>query len=504
MKKQQSVFKVYSCFAEGVKGVISEIEVSVSPGLPTFDIIGLCDSSIRESRGRIRSALVSSGFFLPKGHITVSISPAYMRKSGSAFDLPVALGILFVSGQLPIEEGRKVYAEGELSLNGEIKGTPGAALRLMSIGEDMDHLLIPGDEKMSAGCAGIRAQTVDTMDDVGKVFIEGGYSPKSFKGEMKIYDDEYIDISVLKGQEKASRAIQISACGMHNLLMLGSPGCGKTIAGKILAGIMPQLSPKEASQVFAINETAGLFDEKKGITRPFRYIYPGISRSQLLGSSGNLFPGEIAMADNGILFADEITEFPAGTLDLLRLPLEERIVRIVKEGNTYTYPASFIFVGAGNPCKCGMLYEKGSRCVCSPNTIKRYQSKLAGPFLDRIDIITEMRSIEAKDLEETSKKTEGLLTPDIRNMVTEVREIQKERYKDPGIFNGTVTVADAEVLRAGKDVVTYASDAAIRGGLSARGYSKLLRVGRTIADMEGRRDMTRNDIAEAYVYKRRL
>ncbi|MBR6483454.1 MAG: ATP-binding protein [Clostridiales bacterium] len=504
MKKQQSVFKVYSCFAEGMKGVISEIEVSVSPGLPTFDIIGLCDSSIRESRGRIRSALVSSGFFLPKGHITVSISPAYMRKSGSAFDLPVALGIIFVSGQLPIEEGKKVYAEGELSLKGEIKGTPGAALRLMSIGGDIDYMIIPGDEKMSAGCAGIKAHTVDTLDDVGKVFIEGDYSPQSFDDEMKIYDDEFIDISVLKGQEKASRAVRIAACGMHNILMLGSPGCGKTIAGKILAGIMPQLSPKEASQVFAINETAGLFDEKKGITRPFRYIYPGISRSQLMGSSGSLFPGEIAMADNGILFADEITEFPAGILDILRLPLEERIVRIQKEGNTYTYPASFIFVGAGNPCKCGMLYEKGSRCVCSPNTVKRYQSKLAGPFMDRIDIVTEMRSIEAKDLEETSKKTEGLLTPAVKEKVKEIWEIQKERYGSDRIFNGTVSVADADLLRAGKDVVEYASDAAIRGGMSARGYSKLLRVGRTIADIEGRSDMTRNDIAEAYVYKRRI
>ncbi|MBO4243182.1 MAG: ATP-binding protein [Clostridiales bacterium] len=504
MEKQQSVFKVYSCFAEGMKGVISEIEVSVSPGLPTFDIIGLCDSSIRESRGRIRSALVSSGFFLSKGHITVSISPAYMRKSGSAFDLPVALGILFVSGQLPIEEGKKVYAEGELSLKGEIKGTPGAALRLMSIGGDIDYMIIPGDEKMSAGCAGIKAHTVDTLDDVGKVFIEGDYSPQSFDDEMKIYDDEFIDISVLKGQEKASRAIRIAACGMHNILMLGSPGCGKTIAGKILAGIMPQLSPKEASQVFAINETAGLFDEEKGITRPFRYIYPGISRSQLMGSSGSLFPGEIAMADNGILFADEITEFPAGILDILRLPLEERIVRIQKEGNTYTYPASFIFVGAGNPCKCGMLYEKGSRCVCSPNTVKRYQSKLAGPFMDRIDIVTEMRSIEAKDLEETSKKTEGLLTPAVKEKVKEIWEIQKERYGGDRIFNGTVSVADADLLRAGKDVVEYASDAAIRGGMSARGYSKLLRVGRTIADIEGRSDMTRNDIAEAYVYKRRI
>ena len=503
MSSKPSVARIYSGFARGTDCVISELEVSVTPGIPTFSVIGLCDSSIRESHGRIMSALRSSGFSMPKGHVTISISPAYMKKSGSGFDLAMAVGILFASRQIPYKSERKTYAEGELSLDGSVKGTPGAALRLNKAGrEGFQYVLIPEDERNSARCTGFEGRCVKDLAEACSVFGLAGYVPERFSldkgsesGELKT------DISMLKGQEKTKRAIILSAAGFHNMLLLGSPGSGKTMAAKILSGILPPLDKSETGEVYALYEALEGPAAKLSSDRPVRCISPDITPGKLLGNAMSMTPGEMALANHGILFADEIMEFPSQVLDLMRKPLEEREVRLFRNGITYTYPADLIFVGAGNPCKCGMFYEPGSRCRCSAGTRKRYLTRLSGPFLERIDIFSETRSIGKDDLALMYADKGSAESPAVKEKVERCWKIQNSRYGGK-IFNSSVNPADlADAMELSKDILSYCSELASKGLFSARGYQKTLRLARTIADYEGRADVTRADVSEAAVFR---
>ncbi|MBO4449561.1 MAG: ATP-binding protein, partial [Clostridiales bacterium] len=436
MAVKPKVARVYSGFARGTDCIISELEVSVTPGIPTFSVIGLCDSSIRESQGRILTALRSSGFNMPKGHVTVSISPAYMKKSGSGFDLAMAIGILFASGQIPYNPNRRLYAEGELSLDGSVKGTPGAALRLNKAGsEDFSYILIPEEERDSARCTGFVGQCVKDLNEACSVFGLEGYNPeKLLLVEGSSRSENKLDISMLKGQEKTKRALILSAAGFHNMLLLGSPGSGKTMAAKILSGILPPLDPGETGEVYALYEALEGPSTKISSERPVRCISPDITAGQLLGNTISMTPGEMALANHGVLFADEIMEFPSQVLELMRKPLEEREVRLFRNGITYTYPADLIFVGAGNPCKCGMFYEPGSRCSCSAGMRKRYLTKLSGPFLERIDIFSEMRSIGKDDMALMYADSDSAESPAVREKVERCWQIQRERYGGK-IFN---------------------------------------------------------------------
>ena len=507
MSSRIKVVRVYSCYADGLARVPVELEISLSPGLPSFDVIGLIDSTIRESRGRIRSALISSGFNMPKGHIVVSISPSYLHKGGSAFDLPAALGILMVSDQLPRIEGKKIYAEGELTLTGELRGTPGASLRLKET-RDYDYAFAPVEEATAASCAMFRGLLAGTLKDVADAVRYGTYQANDYVDQHTLSEqaeDDFIDISCLKGQSKAVRAVTIAAAGWHNIMILGSPGCGKTMIGKMIRGLMPPLNSSEASDLYTIYEAMGASDDLPPGIRPYRYVHPGISKTELIGSASNLRPGEVSLADHGILFADEICEFKSEILDSLRIPMEEKQVNLIKDGRKYVFPSAFLFVGAGNPCRCGMFYEENGKCRCTPAVRERYMSKVSGPFKDRIDLFTEMRSISTNALKTISMEKDQNMSREYSEIISNAWQIQAERYGNTGIsFNGLYNMADSELLRADKGVIEFASEVAGSLTSSPRGYCKLLRVGRTIADLDGRRDMRKSDISEASVYRRRF
>lgn len=509
MAARQSVVKIYSCFNEGMTGVVSEIEVSLTPGLPYFDVIGLCDSSIRESRGRIKAALISSGFNMPKGHITVGISPAYMHKSGSSFDLPISLGILFASNQLKFPEGKSIYAEGELSFEGMLKGTPGSTVRLKTQNNNYDYSFIPTEEINSAKCSLFKGCTFKSLREVADVLINDTYKSTKFEiTEDIVTEEDELDFSMLKGQSKAQRAMLIAASGRHNLLLLGSSGCGKSLAGKLISGILPPLSSKEIGDVYSVNEIAGNksdLDNELVLSgkRPVRFIHPGVTKATLLGNS-KLEPGELVLANHGILFADEITEFKNDVIESLRIPLEEHIIIKQKDGKNYSFPASFIFIAAGNPCKCGNYFDDRHKCICTEYERKRYLKRLSGPFLDRIDLFSEMRSIDASDMKASIYDSDQNLNSKYKECVLRAWEMQKKRYSDIGVFNGTISEVNAEVFRASKDVVQFASEISEKSGFSGRGFSRIIKVSRTIADIDGREDISSNDVLEAAIYRQRL
>ena len=492
---------------DGMTAVDAQIEVSITPGLPSFDVIGLCDPSIRESRGRIQPALVSSGFKMPKGHITASISPSYIKKTGTCFDLPIAIGMLIASGQLAVPSGIRIWSSGEIMLDGTVKGTPSASLRLRIDESNYDCIFIPEDESDAARCAGLTCMPLSDLRQLTDVFEYKQYEPVAFTvDDIGRSEEQVPDFSSVKGQEKAIRALLIAAAGVHNILLLGSPGCGKTMAGKILAGILPPLKGPEIGDVYSVMEAAGLKDDpEEGLVlsdkRPFRYIYPGMSRGRILGIPSKLLPGEFALANHGVLFADEIFEFKREVMEALRVPLEDHVVRMSKDGRNFAFPASFVFVAAGNPCKCGMLYEEGRRCTCTPRTINNYMSKLSGPIRDRIDLVAEMRSISGEYLAETAVKDDRKLNEQMKSYVKCAWEMQHRRFND-GVFNGTCCNADADLFRASSDVVKYAAEVSEASGFSARGFNRILSVGRTIADLEGREDMMISDVAEAGIYRK--
>lgn len=505
MASKPNVARLYSCFAAGTDTTVNLIEVAISPGIPTFSVIGLCDSSIRESEGRLRSAFKSAGFAMPKGHITIGISPAYMRKTGSGFDLPMALGILFASGQLYLPPEAKIYAEGELTLGGELKGTPGAGIRLKSVRDmDFEYKIIPLSESCSAGIAGFSGQAITALSELSDIFDGNNYHEGLFCNNSHNSPSNIIDISMLKGQEKAKRALLISAAGFHNILMMGSPGSGKTMAGKILSGILPPLNSDELADVYSLKELVEGESAELSVDRPVRIIGPNISVSKLLGDSVSVRPGELALANHGILFADELPLYNTSVIDFLRKPLEDRKVNLLRKGCRYSFDSNFIFLGTGNPCRCGLLYERNGRCRCTDVQIKKYQSKITGPFMERIDLFAEMRSIDADKLAsiyDGSCESESIR---YREEVERCWNIQHERYgKDH--LNATFPDENImELLKVPSDVLSYASELSEKGFFSARGFTRLLRVARTIADLNGAADVSADDVSEAAQFRLRI
>lgn len=512
---------VRSCALYGIQGIMVDIEVTILPGLPSFEIVGLGDSAVRESRNRVHAAIKNSGFDFPASRITASYAPAWQRKEGSAFDLPLALAILIASGQLPAADS-SICVFGELSLSGEVRGVPGAICRVAScLDPATRRIMVPSANFVEADSAGKGkiwpVTSLRAAAGMLKGEIDFSLARKQARSAAKIPEhphqtDQIRDICTIIGQEKAVRAVQISAAGRHNIMLLGSPGCGKTTLASILPDLLPPLDTAEALQVTRIFSASGLLGEGGGLLtrRPFRAPHHSASKTALIGGGAVPAAGEISLAHHGVLFLDEMTEFMPDALDLLRQPLADRQIRLARLHHSITYPADFLLVGAANPCRCGEYYEPNDRCRCTGDNVRQHLGRLSGPLLDRIDLGVEMTRLNGDDLPRCVSRPDSRVarTDLMAEKIKACWQIQKERCTRHGhLFtnNGRYCGDDlARFFDIPQQSVSYAARSAEELFLSVRGYQRILRVARTIADLEQQSQVSCDHVAEAIQYRLRL
>jgi Mg chelatase-related protein len=479
----------YSLFGIDARPV--EAEVDISPAaMPKTILVGLAEAAVKESVHRIERALVNSGYTRPVDRIVINLSPADFPKEAPSFDLPIALGILAASGQLQSETFGQYSAVGELALDGAVRPVKGTlSMALQARNDGRQGLLVPVENaKEAAVVDGIDIIPVGSLAEaVG--FFSGSLAidPVSFSWSQAVqeYGTYPVDYSDVKGQELAKRAITVAASGRHHLLMIGSPGTGKTLLASRIGTVLPQLSADESVETTRIYSAVGRLEPGQSLmlTRPFRSPHHTISEAGLVGGGTTPTPGEISLAHNGILFLDELPEFNRRTLEVLRQPLEENKVTISRAMGSMTFPASLMLVAAMNPCPCGFRGDPKRNCKCSPIHIERYLSKLSGPLLDRIDIHIEVPPVPFREL---SNETTGTDSQTIRTQVEKAREIQKDRFqREASTLNGTMTPRQIrKYCKMKKDAESLLKSAMEDMGLSARAHDKILRVSRTIADLD--------------------
>ena len=503
------VNKVTTATTIGLKAYEVSVETDVLNGLPAFSIVGLPDTSINEARDRVRSAIKNSGFTFPSRKIVVNLAPADLKKEGSNFDLPIAIGLL-TEEEVLTEEQTKSYAFiGELSLDGQIRGVVGVLPIILGLKEcGIKNIIVPKVNAQEASLAGgVNIFGAEYLLDVVNHFTDNPI-PKTSTDISKYLqegiEEEYIyDFKDVKGQQKAKKALEISAAGGHNLLMTGSPGSGKTLMAKCFASILPPLELEEALELTKIYSISGLLssDEPLVTKRPFRAVHHTASANGIIGGGTVPKPGEITLAHRGVLFLDEMVEFPRNVLEVLRQPLEDGEIVISRAKHSIKYPAKFILLGAMNPCPCGFLGDKEKQCTCSEFQINRYQSRLSGPLLDRVDLQVEVPRLTAEELLNTAPA--GETSSDIRKRVIKARKIQAERYKNDGIF--TNSELNSKLIKKYCQVDSKTAEilktASIRYQLSGRKYDRILKLARTIADLEESKDIQQIHIMQALQYR---
>lgn len=496
----------------GINSCKIEVEVDVVNSLPNISIVGLPDNAVSEAKERVHSAIKNSGFSFPTGRVIVNLAPADIRKEGTNFDLPIAIGILkeqgIQIGEKP-EDDLEIGFLGELSLDGSLRKVNGVLPLVSGLkNAGIKTVFVPYENALEAALVqGINVYGAKHLGDIVNHF-SGTHIPKTMIDidkylVEKSQQDYPFDFKDVKGQQKAKKALEIAAAGGHNLLMSGSPGSGKTLMAKCLASILPPLELQEALELTKIYSISGLLkpDEPLVTKRPYRSVHHTASTNGIIGGGSNPKPGEITLAHRGVLFLDEMVEFPRQVLEVLRQPLEDGEVVISRAKNSIKYPAKFILVGAMNPCPCGFWGDKEKKCTCAEYQIQRYRSKLSGPLLDRIDIVLNIPRLTTEELINTKSDAEP--SSKIRERVIKARKIQAERYKDENILiNSELSPKQIKkYCNLTDEAAEFLKIAAQKYLLSGRKYNRILKLARTIADLEGDKDIQVKHLTQALQYK---
>ena len=498
-----------SCAVVGLEGYIVQVEVDISPGLPKFNVVGLPDAAVQEARERVRAALRNSGFEFPMRRITANLAPADLKKAGPAYDLPIAVSILFSSGQAEPPSQSAIFL-GELSLDGALRHTNGV-LPMVAVAQEQgfESVFVPAPDVSGAALVeGIQVYPVSTLAQlISHLQGETSIAPVSAGRELDPHDDyvwEGTNLAHIRGQEHAKRAMEVAAAGFHNLLFNGPPGSGKTLLSRSLPSILPRMAREEALETTKIYSVAGALPSDSPLIcqRPFRAPHYTISNAGLVGGGRTLRPGEITLSHRGVLFLDELPEFSHTALESLRQPLEDKVVTISRVTGTVTYPASFMLVAAQNPCPCGFYTHPRMECTCSPSAVGRYQKRVSGPLMDRIDIFVEVPPVEYEKLVDQSPAEDS---SQVRQRVERAREVQWQRFRDSNFLRNS-EMGPAEVWKVcplDDGARALLQTATQQLTLSARAFHRVLKVSRTIADLDGEEQIGVSHLAEALQYRSR-
>lgn len=498
--------RVSTCGLTGLEGHLIEVETDISNGIPAFDVVGLAETSVKEARERVRAAIKNSGFRFPDQRITLNLAPADIRKDGTDFDLPIAIGILVASQVIPEESVRGYFISGELALDGSVRSVPGMLCKAITAKElAYGKMMIPAQNLPEVSVVeGIEYYPVHSLTEAVAHFTGEACIIPAQRIELsdKTGTPSGLDYSDVRGQHHAKRALEVAASGGHNVIMIGSPGSGKTMLARRLPTILPDLSFEESLEVTKIYSVAGLLPPHNSLIseRPFRAPHHTMSSASLVGGGRIPKPGEVSLSHHGVLFLDELPEFGRSTLDILRQPMEDGFVCIARINSTITYPSRFMLVAAANPCKCGYYGDPVKPCTCLPREAERYLGRLSGPLMDRIDIQVHVPTIRYSDLESRSREETSV---EIKERVNRARSIQKERYSGTNVYcnarlTGAMVREFCKVDDEGKRILRAAFD---RLKLSARAHDRILKVARTIADMEESPVIQAAHIAEAIQYR---